>query len=73
MIKKKSPKVIWDKFSELKAVIQSYTAHGVNSLKGKVPDTMATGKRGGISDLAEFEWYLWVMFCDTVVSFYQSP
>ena len=54
-------------------MIQSHTAHGIYNLKVEVPETMYTGQIRNIPDLSEFEWYFWVMFRNTAVSFPKSP
>ena len=70
--KENTPEVIWENCAELEDMIQSHTAHDIYDRKGKVSDTMVTGKMGDISELAEFEWYFWAMFRNTAVSFPDS-
>ena len=38
-------------------------------LNGEVPETIMSGETSDISQFCEFEWYEWVYFRDTVVSF----
>ena len=71
-INRQLPRVLWDDYAELEVMIQSNNAQYIYDLKGKVPENMATGQTGDIYDLAEFEWYWWVMFRDKVVSFPES-
>ena len=69
MIKSQSPKVLWDYCLELESFIRSCTANTVFSNGGEVPETLVSGETADISPFAEFEWYEWVRFLDTSVSF----
>ena len=69
MLKTKSPKRLWDDCLELEAYIRSNTAHDIFMLNGEVPETIMSGETSDISQFCELEWYQWVYFRDTQVSF----
>ena len=62
MIKKRSPKKLWDDCLELEGYIRSNTAHDIFMLNGEVPETIMSGETSDISQFCEFEWYDWVYF-----------
>jgi hypothetical protein len=62
MLKKHSPKRLWDDCLELQAYIKSHTAGTDFGLNGKTPETMLSGETADISEFAEFGWYDWVKF-----------
>ena len=62
MIKRRSPKKLWDDCLELEGYIRSNTAHDIFMLNGEVPETIMSGKTSDISQFCEFEWYDWVYF-----------
>ena len=62
MIKKKSPKKLWDDCVELEGFIHSNTAHDIFELNGEVPETLVSGETSDISQFCELEWYEWVKF-----------
>ena len=62
MIRKGSPKRLWDHAIELESLIRSHTAHDIYMLDGEVPETIMSGQTADISNLCEYEWYDWVMF-----------
>ena len=67
------PKRLWDHSIELAALICSQTAHSNYELEGKVSDTRMTGKTADISNICDYEWYEWEMFCDGPTSYPESP
>jgi hypothetical protein len=69
MVRSKAPKQLWDHCIERQAYIHSCTANDVYMLNGQVPETIVSGKTADISAIAEFQWYEWVKFRDTSVSF----
>ena len=69
LIKSKAPKKLWDDCLELEALIRSNTAHEIYELGGEVPETVVSGETSDISPFCELEWYEWVMFRDSAVSF----
>jgi hypothetical protein len=69
MLKKHSPKRLWDDCLELQGFITSHTAGTNFGLNGETPETMLTGETADISEFAEFGWYDWVKFRDTVVPY----
>ena len=73
MLKKGSPKRLWDHSIELADLVRSHTAHDVYMLEGEVPETMMTGQTADISNLCEYEWYEWVMFRDALASYPDDP
>ena len=54
---------------ELQAFIKSDTAGDSFGLNGETPGAMLTGEIADISDFAEFGWYQWVKFRDTVIPY----
>jgi transposase len=69
MISSKAPKPLWDDCLELESFIRSHTAHDIFGLKGEVPETVVSGETADISEFAEFKWYQWIKFRDTVIPF----
>ena len=69
MTKARSPKKLWDDCIELQAYIRSNTAHDIFVLNGEVPETIMSGETSDISQFCEFEWYQWLKFRDTAVSY----
>ena len=67
MLKTHSPKPVWDHCLELQAFIKSHTAGTSFGLNGETPETMLTRETADISEFAQFGWYDWVKFRDTVV------
>jgi len=63
-----SPLRLWDYCSQLQARIRSSTAHNNVRLDGEVPQTLVDGTTFDISNLAEFGWYDWIKYRDTIVS-----
>ena len=57
MIKRRSPKKLWDDCLELEGYIRSNTAHDIFMLNGEVPETIMLGETSDISQFCEFEWY----------------
>ena len=69
MVKSGAPRRLWDHCLELEALIRSNTALDIYELKGQVPETVMSGETSDISPFVEFEWYQWLMFRDTGVSY----
>ena len=69
MVKSGAPRRLWDYCLELEALIRSNTALDIFELRGQVPETVMSGETSDISPFVEFEWYQWVMFRDTGVSY----
>jgi hypothetical protein len=67
MLKKHSPKCLWDDAIELQAHILSHAAGNQFDLNGETPETMLLGETADISEFAEFGWYDWIKFRDTKV------
>ena len=61
-------KRLWDHFIQLQALIRSYTAHKNYEVDGKVPETCMTGQTDDISNIWEYSWYEWVIFCDKPIT-----
>ena len=62
MIKKVSPKCLWDCCIEMEALICSHTAHSVYEFDGVITETKMTRHTANMSNICEYEWYQWVMF-----------
>ena len=60
MVRKHTPRMLWDHCYELKSKVISHTARGHYKLQGQVPETMLTGQTVDISHLVEYSWYDWV-------------
>ena len=69
MVKSGAPRRLWDHCLELEALIRSNTALDIYELKGQVPETVMSGETSDISPFVELEWYQWLMFRDTGVSY----
>ena len=69
MVRSGAPKQLWDDCLEREAYVRSFTAHDIYKLGGQVPETLVSGETADISPLAQFQWYEWVMFRDTSVSY----
>ena len=65
MIRKQSPKKLWDHCLELESLICSHTAYDNFPLNGEVPKTLIKGAGADISNICEYEWYEWVKYLDT--------
>ena len=57
MIKKQSPKKLWDNCLELESLISSHTSHDHFPLIGEVPETLMKGTGSDINNICENEWY----------------
>jgi hypothetical protein len=53
-----APKLLWGHYS--------HAANNIYATGGEVPETIMKGGTADISQICEFAWYDWVMFCDTV-------
>ena len=73
MVKKGSPKRLWDQCIELEGLIHYRTAHSSYELGGEVPETRITGNTSNISNICEYECYQWVMFCDEPITYIDLP
>ncbi len=69
ILKKHSPKTLWDDCLELQGFITSHTAGNNFELKGETPETMLSGETADISEFAEYGWYDWIKFRDTNVPY----
>ena len=69
MVKSGAPRRLWDHCLELEALIRSNTALDIYELKGQVPETVMSRETSDISPFVELEWYQWLMFRDTGVSY----
>ena len=72
MLRKKSPKRLWDECMELEAYIQFHRANGHPHLEGEVPETLMSGETADISEFAKHRWYDWIKFHDTTVAYPES-
>jgi hypothetical protein len=70
MLKRHSPKRLWDDCLELQTFIKSHNTAGNSfELKGETPETMLSGETADISEFTEFGWYDWIKFRDTTVPY----
>jgi hypothetical protein len=69
MIKTGSPKCLWDHCLKIEAYVRSCTSNDLYMTAGQVPETIMTGNTTNISQIAEFGWYDWVVFCENKPSF----
>ena len=63
-----SPLRFWNYCSQLQVRIRYSTTHNNVRLNGEVPQTLVDGTTFDISNLAEFGWYDWIKYRDTIVS-----
>ena len=61
-LRKRSPATLWDHCIELESILRSNTATYHPELNGQVPETIMKGQTADISNLAEYEWYDWVVY-----------
>ena len=54
--------MLWDHCIELESVLRSNTAVYHPELNGQVPETIMKGQTADISNLAEYEWYDWIVY-----------
>ena len=66
-------KRLWNDCLEREAYVRSFTAHDIYNLNGQVPEAVVSGETADISPLAQFTWYKWVLFCDTWVTYSDTP
>jgi hypothetical protein len=69
MLRTGSPKPLWDHSLKLEALVHSCTRNDIYMTVGQVPETIMTSDTAGISHIAEFAWFDWVMFRDNVPAY----
>ena len=69
MLKRNSPKKLWDHCLELESRIRSATTLPRVELDHQTPEAKMHGISSDISDIFEFEFYGWVMFNDSQSTF----
>jgi hypothetical protein len=69
MLRSCCPKRFWDDCIIIEAYVRSHTSLDIFGLEGQVPESKVKGKTVDISTIAEYAWYEWVKFCDTVAKF----
>ena len=67
VLKKHSPKRLWDGCLELQGFITSRTAGNHFGLNGETPETMLSGETPDLSEFAERGWCDWIKFRATNV------
>ena len=72
MLKRPSPKDLWDYCIELQAKIRSHPAHDLYQLEGEVPATWMGNGTFDISPICECEWYEWIYCRDEKAKFPQA-
>ena len=73
MIKKVSPKCLWDHIIDPEALIRSHTAHSAYELDSEVPDTRMNRQTSDRIKICEYEWYQWVMLPDQNINYPYPP
>ena len=71
-LRKRSPAALWDHCIELESILQSNTAAYHPELIGQVPETIMKGQTPDISNLAEYEWYDWVVYWKKTADYPES-
>ena len=69
LAKTKSPASLWDHCMELEVYIRSHTPIDSYELQGQVPEMVLSGQTADISPFAEYGWYDWVKYWDTLAPF----
>jgi hypothetical protein len=69
MLKRPSPKDLWDYCIELQATIRSNTAHDLYQLESEVPATWMGMGTSDISNICEYGWYEWIYYRDEKAQF----
>ena len=69
ILKQNVPKKLWDHCLELESRIRSATTLPRFDLDNQTPEAKMHGMPSDISDICEFEFYEWVMFNDSQVTF----
>ena len=69
MLKKHSPKRLWDDCLESQGFVTSHAAGTIFGLNGETPQTMLSGKMADMSEFAEFGWHDWIKFRDANVPY----
>jgi hypothetical protein len=67
MLKKHSPKRLWDDCLEFQTYVTSNTAGNYFGLNGENPESMLSGQTANASEFAEHGWYNWIKFRDAVL------
>ena len=71
-LQKRSPTTLWDHCIELESILRSNTAVFHPELNGQVPEKIMTGQTADISNLAEYEWYDWVVYWKKTADYPES-
>jgi len=69
MVRTASPRRLWDHCIELASLVRSHMALDIYKLQGEVPETIMMGQTADISFLAEFGWYDWVYYNESIAQF----
>jgi hypothetical protein len=69
MLRSGCPKSLWDDCIIRKAYVRSHTSLDIYGLEGQVPESNIKGETVDISTIAEYDWYEWVKFRDTMAKF----
>jgi len=69
MFRSKAPKRLWDDCVEFVAYQQSNTWNNRYANQDEVPETVMSGQTSDISIWVQHEWYEWIKFRDTAISF----
>ena len=69
MVRTGSPRRLWDQCIELASLVRSHMALDIYKLQGEVPETIMMGQTADISFIAEFGWYDWVYYNESIAMF----
>jgi hypothetical protein len=69
MLRSGCPKRFWDDCIIREAYVRSHTSMDTFGLEGQVPESKVKEETVDISTIAEYAWYEWVKFRDTVAKF----
>ena len=69
MLKARSPKRLWYDCVELELYAHYNKAHNIYCLNGDTHEIIMSGETSDISQFFELEWYEWIMFRESEVSF----
>ncbi len=68
-----TPCKLKDDCLEYEACVYLDMAHNIFQLYRDITETIMFGETAGISQFCELEWYAWVEFCSTTISFPWDP
>jgi hypothetical protein len=69
MLRSGCPRPFWDDCIIREAYVRSHTSLEIYGVEGQAPESKVKCETVGISTIAEYAWYEWVKFWDTVAKF----